>query len=118
MVISRPLAVILAYAMVIVVCVLSLVPLSASTISVQGGDKIGHFFAYFCMSYWFLFLYEKHYLVLVAFTLMGLVIEILQGLSGYRFFEWADLGANISGIILAWLFFKMFSIKLFSISAK
>jgi VanZ family protein len=33
---------------------------------------------------------------------MGVTIEFLQGLTPYRFFEWADALANAAGVIIGW----------------
>ncbi|MCX7545707.1 VanZ family protein [Marinicella gelatinilytica] len=91
--------------LVILIWLLSLLPLSVPTTAVEGGDKIGHFVAYAVMTYWFLHLYPKTWLVIWAFIVMGVMIEVLQGLTTFRFFEWADILANGLGVVVAWFVF-------------
>jgi len=47
---------------------------------------------------------------------MGAVLELLQGLSGYRTFQYADMIANAVGIFLGWflakIWFGSFLVKL------
>ncbi len=72
----------------------------------QQGDKYSHFLAYFVLVGWFQQLYPAVFsrlLLLVAFTGMGIGIEFLQGWSGVRFFDPADMVANTLGAFLAWL---------------
>ncbi|MBA4382695.1 MAG: hypothetical protein C0406_09035, partial [Sideroxydans sp.] len=38
--------------------------------------------------------------LMAAFVVMGVGIEILQGLSGYRYFEYADMLANTTGVLI------------------
>ena len=38
----------------------------------------------------------------VGLIAMGVAVEILQGWSGYRYFEYADMLANSSGVLAAW----------------
>ena len=69
-------------------------------------DKYAHTFAYFVLMGWFTQIYQqkKRVLILaVGFVLMGILIEILQGFSGYRQFDYYDMLANSSGVLLGWL---------------
>ena len=66
-------------------------------------DKSSHLFAYFLLSGWFCLLAGNHrvfVLSLLGLLGFGLVIEALQGLSGYRHAEWGDVVANASGCLL------------------
>ena len=68
-------------------------------------DKFEHLLAYGLLMGWFCQLYapKKHQLILaVMFGLMGVSLEILQGLGGHRFFEYTDMVANITGVFLGW----------------
>ncbi len=69
-------------------------------------DKIGHLLAYFFLMAWFVQLYHRrlHLVLLLGFIAMGVVIEILQGQTGHRYFEYIDMLANSSGALIAWLF--------------
>jgi hypothetical protein len=33
---------------------------------------------------------------------LGVCIEILQGMGGYRYFEYADMLANSGGVLMGW----------------
>jgi glycopeptide antibiotics resistance protein len=39
----------------------------------------------------------------LGFTLMGVTLEFLQGMTGYRSFEVLDMAANTGGVALGWL---------------
>lgn len=83
----------------------SLAPDPIQTPGLMYGDKIGHFLAYFIMMGWFVQLFHRrhHGLLLVIFTLLGVMLEFLQGQSGYRLFEYGDMAANSLGALSAWL---------------
>jgi len=93
--------------MVLVVSVfyLSLTPVSIKVESFENSDKVGHFFSYFILMSWFsqLYLRSRHLLLLVVFVAMGVLIELLQGQTSYRLFEYADIAANSFGAVFAWL---------------
>lgn len=69
-------------------------------------DKVGHFISYFILMGWFAQLYKtfsaRTFYVLFLISL-GVVLEILQGLGGVRFFEYFDMLANTLGVMFAWL---------------
>jgi VanZ family protein len=83
----------------------SLTPTPMQTPGIEFGDKIGHFCAYFIMMGWFAQLYHRsrHGLFLLAFIALGVALEFLQGQSGYRAFEYADMAANSLGALSGWL---------------
>ncbi len=71
--------------------------------SISYGDKIGHFVSYTILMLWFcqLYLEIRHRLLLsLAFILMGVTLEFLQGLAGVRMYEIADMIANSTGVII------------------
>ena len=90
----------LGFAMLAIVLVLSLVPVPA----VEGGnDKVSHLLVYVVLSGWFSLLARNHVQLLghfVGLVLFGMLIEFLQGLTGYRFAEWGDVLANVSGCVI------------------
>ncbi|PIK13998.1 VanZ family protein [Halobacteriovorax sp. JY17] len=65
-------------------------------------DKILHFSAYFfLMSYFTLILKKSSYKkVFILFVIMGILIEFLQLMTGYRSFELLDILANTTGLIV------------------
>ena len=70
------------------------------------GDKLSHLVTYVLLAGWFSLLAVNH--LRLAFTLLGLLaygglIELLQGMTGYRYPEWGDLLANGIGIVLGGL---------------
>lgn len=68
-------------------------------------DKIGHIFAYFILMGWFAQIYHRprqRMGYLIGFILLGIFLEILQGLSGIRTADWRDELANSFGVLLAW----------------
>ncbi len=91
---------------VIAVFYLSLMPHPPQPIQFWGADKLQHALAYCLLMLWFSQVYRQRQsrLVLVMSLLaMGIAIEYLQGESGYRFFEYADILANITGVVVGWV---------------
>lgn len=83
----------------------SLIPLN--NLAVPGSDKLHHFIAYgSLMAVWMLATPQQklfhHGLIAFALMAMGLAIEAAQGLTAYRFFEWADALANAVGVMIGW----------------
>jgi len=67
------------------------------------GDKISHLVGYSVLMLWFCQLYlgiRQRLLLFVAFILMGVTLEFLQGLGGIRMYEIADMIANSIGVII------------------
>lgn len=93
-------------AIVVAIWLLSLLPLNQ--IVVPGGDKLHHFIAYgSLMLVWALAMPQhsirQHAWMAGGFMLMGLAVECAQGLTPYRFFEWADALANSLGVMGGWV---------------
>lgn len=75
------------------------------TIDVEQGDKLGHFAAYGLLMLLFCEIYElpRTRLVYAAgFIAMGVALEYLQGMTGYRTFDVFDMVANGIGVALGW----------------
>ena len=88
------------WALVVTVVVLSLLPIPGP---VPGGDKLQHALVYFAMTAWFCNLAVPGLYVGIGLRLLllGAVLEVLQGFTGYRSSEWLDLLADATGISLA-----------------
>ncbi len=91
---------------IVAIWVLSLLPLNQ--MMVPGGDKLHHFIAYgSLMLVWALATprhsMRQHALMAGGFMAMGLAVECAQGLTPYRFFEWADALANALGVMGGWV---------------
>lgn len=86
--------------MLILVAVLSLLPAPQE---MPGNDKVLHFVTYAGLSLVFtVLLVRRRSLWMVAFLLIGFgaAVEGLQGLTGYRMAEAADMLANTLGVLV------------------
>lgn len=96
----------LGWIMVLMVTYLSLIPSPPELyIEFEFIDKVEHFFAYFILMMWFAQIYQTdkgRIFYLLLFVLMGITLEILQGVGGVRFFEYGDMLANSLGALFAW----------------
>lgn len=91
---------------VVVLIVLSLIPSPPQLITVEQGDKAEHMLAYGSLMFWFaqVYLHRSARLTTAGLLLaLGVAIELAQGATGYRSFEYADMGADCSGIVFGWL---------------
>jgi VanZ family protein len=93
----------LGWAMVAAVVYLSLTP-APPRIDLEGGDKLGHLFAYAALTYWFcqFYFHGSRVLYALGFVAMGVALEFAQGATGYRNFEVADMAANTLGVAAGW----------------
>ena len=81
---------------------LSLTP-SPPQIDVAAGDKLGHLAAYGVLMLWFCQLYttaRTRLLYGAAFIAMGVGLEVLQAMLGYRTYDVLDMAANSVGVLL------------------
>jgi VanZ family protein len=66
------------------------------------GDKLGHFALYGLLTFVFCLIYDQRATRLAyatGFILMGVALEFLQGMTGYRTFELLDMLANAGGVL-------------------
>jgi VanZ family protein len=76
------------------------------TVDVANGDKYGHVAAYAVLTFWFMQLYEdarSRLFVVSGLFALGVLLEILQFLTGYRSMDAVDAAADALGIALGWL---------------
>lgn len=95
----------IAWLLVGAVIVLSLVRLGARP-PTSHSDKLGHILAYTTLMFWFGQIYSQartRLFIAVALALMGVALEIAQGYTGYRSFEYGDMVANATGVAIGWL---------------
>ena len=90
----------------IAVWVLCLLPLQQ--VSVPGGDKLHHLLAYATlMLMWTIAVsaptFRRQAQIALSLVVMGLLVECAQGMTTYRFFEWADVAANTAGVMVGWI---------------
>lgn len=88
----------------VAVVVGSLLPLKKT--GAVPNDKLVHFLIYFLLMAWFGQLYPRRILVAIALALLGILLELTQGFTRYRYFEWYDVVANCAGILSAWAFVR------------
>jgi VanZ family protein len=69
------------------------------------GDKTAHVAAYALMMFCFMQIYRVRtyrLLIGIGLVLLGVTLEILQGYTGYRALEYADMLANTLGVVVGW----------------
>jgi VanZ family protein len=90
---------------VAVVAYLSLAP-APPQIDLEQGDKLQHLIAYGTLMLWFAQVRtganERRATALLLLAL-GIVLELAQGLTGYREMSVSDALANTAGVALGWL---------------
>jgi VanZ family protein len=100
----RQLWLVLGWLLILLVIVLSLAPVSIE-VPVEEGDKFGHVAAYAALMLWFANLYEtltRRSMLAIGFVALGIALEFVQGWTGYRTFEVADMAADALGVAVGW----------------
>lgn len=95
----------IAWSLVAIVIYLSLAPMLVE-LPAHNGDKYAHVAAYAALTFWFMQIYDgRRARILIVFGLvsLGVGLEIVQGYTGYRSFEYGDMMANTVGVALGWL---------------
>jgi VanZ family protein len=96
---------ILGWVLIVTIVVGSLIP-QVPTFGLGISDKVEHFTSYFVLMLWFSGLYERrrHWLLALAFFLMGGALELLQGaLTMTREMDIDDALTNGAGIVAGFL---------------
>jgi VanZ family protein len=92
------------YALVALVVYLSLTSSPVDLdVSFPLQDKVFHALAYFALMAWFSQIYHARFqrnLFALAFVMMGISLECLQSFDPGRYFEFADMIANATGVAL------------------
>lgn len=86
------------------VAVVSLVP--GPDIGVS--DKLSHLVTYFLLAGWFSLLATNRITLgwtVIALIAYGMLIELLQGMTAYRYPEWGDVLANGVGVLIGILLY-------------
>ena len=66
----------------------------------------GHVIAYAWLMFWFAQLHHgarMRAMLAAGFFTLGVVLEFIQGMTGYRMFEYGDMAANGLGVMIAFL---------------
>lgn len=95
----------LGWVWVTIIFYLSLMPHPPEPVHFWNADKLEHALAYCLLMLWFCQVYRQRkarMLLAALLVVMGIVIEYLQGETGYRFFDYADMVSNTTGVLLGW----------------
>lgn len=96
----------LGWIMVSIVIWLSLTPKPPQPPQLFGWDKAHHFIAYAGLMYWYGMSFIRHWRWPVFLIALGVLMEILQGYSGYRSFDPFDMLANTLGVCFSLIILK------------
>jgi len=114
------------YALVAYVIYSSLTP-NPIKMEVSHFDKYAHTLGYFVLMGWFMQIYhlkKSLFICALALIFMGVALEYVQGMTGYRYFDLNDMLANGFGVLLAvmlvktpfpqvlWIFERKFLVKM------
>ena len=72
-------------------------------LEVPGVFNAGHLIAYFWLMIWFAQIYRAsgpRWLLAAAFCALGVGLEFVQGMTGYRSFEYSDMVLDFLGVAL------------------
>jgi VanZ family protein len=92
------------WVLVLVVIYLSVAPAPIDPVADES-DKISHVLAYSALMAWFANLYNERSprgMFAAGFVVMGIALEFVQGWTGDRSFEVADMVANAAGVAAGW----------------
>jgi len=84
---------------------LSLMPHPPQAVTFWQADKLEHALAYSLLMLWFCQVYRQRSARMVLAVLllgMGIMIEYIQRETGYRSFDYADMLANSTGVVVGW----------------
>jgi len=79
----------------------SLAPHPILPMTQKWSDKLYHFTGYFGVMAWYAQFVKQRFVTMVLLVVLGVSLEFAQLLVNTRSFEWADMLANILGVILA-----------------
>ena len=91
--------------LIVLIWYLSLIPNPPDT-GIDNGDKLGHFLAYGLLMGWFAQIYiqlKPRLWLMLGFILMGVLLEVLQGMTAVRTYSYADMAANTTGVFIGLL---------------
>lgn len=96
----------IAWLIVLVIIVLSLIPDPDKITPFSASDKLMHTLAYGVSMLWFglCFKREKLFAIGGGLILLGITLEVIQGQTGYRTMSLYDIIANCAGVITGLLF--------------
>jgi VanZ family protein len=96
---------VLGWLWVVIIFYLSLMSQPPQPAHFWNADKLEHALAYCLLMLWFCQVYRQRsarMLLAAILLVMGVMIEYLQRETGYRTFDYADMLANTTGIVVGW----------------
>ncbi|CCQ89170.1 conserved membrane hypothetical protein [Nitrospina gracilis 3/211] len=96
----------LGYLQIGLIVVVSLIPApELPDLGIDWLDKFLHFAAYFVLMLWFVQINppDRYGFWMRMFIKLGLALEVVQGMIGYRMFDLWDMGANVLGVVAGWV---------------
>jgi len=84
---------------------LSLMPHPPEPVHFWNADKLEHALAYCLLMLWFCQVYRQRrprLMLAMLLVAMGVLIEYMQRETGYRFFDYADMLSNATGVLVGW----------------
>lgn len=97
---------VLGIVLTLTVVFLSLADITMPQVPSTIGDKINHLIAYGVLAGWFGQLFtmlRKRIVIAIILVLLGIVMEVLQGMTAHRFFDLLDAVANTLGVLVGML---------------
>jgi len=91
---------------VVVVFYLCLIPHPPEPLRFPQADKLEHMLTYCWLMLWFGQLAFSRVRLALLLVAMGVLIEVLQGMEGFRDFEVADMAADAVGVAFGWLLLR------------
>jgi VanZ family protein len=88
-----------------IIAYLSLTPSPLNLMHAKYADKLEHMLAYSFLMLWFCQDYRRRLqrqLLALSLIMLGISMEALQDMTGYRSFEYGDMLANSIGVLLGW----------------
>jgi membrane associated rhomboid family serine protease len=86
--------------------VVSLVAIPDQVLGPDSRDKVAHVVAYLVVMAWFVQIWSAQRVILAYagfLVVLGIVLELLQGMGGQRTADSLDALANAGGVFLGWL---------------
>lgn len=96
---------VLGWCWAVMIFYLSLMPHPPEPVHFWSADKLEHALAYALLMLWFCQVYRQRRgrrLLAVLLVAMGVIIEYLQRETGYRTFEYTDMLADFTGVMVGW----------------
>jgi VanZ family protein len=94
--------------LLVLVLVLSLVPYTGPIVPITFIDKIIHALSFTTLIVWFSAVISQDKWVELFGLLLsyGVLMEVLQYFTSYRFMDWEDLVADIFGLVVGWIMIR------------